>query len=108
MADIGQEIEDSERLVERAAWALRELSPKHSLLKYHFLSPEEEVKGRDPEKEEQLRTELKNLFWTGREPWQGRSGAEVTCTVLCGYYFALKQAVYTEAALRGVEAPGLP
>jgi len=89
-----EEYESAVSLANEVAEELRRINPSHELLKFWFLSPEEEKQGKtDPEKEKARNIEMKNRFWNRAEPWEKQPGAIVTTVVTTNYYLALKKAI---------------
>ena len=91
-------------MAKEAAARLRELRSGHELLKYSFVTPEEEATGRDRGTEERLNVELKDRFWGRPGSWRGQPGAIVVAVVMANYALALERAIKEEEA-KLVSAP---
>lgn len=92
MGSWADEYESAIEMVDEAAEELRELNPDHELLKYWFLTPQEEKRGRSKVKEKALNVEMKNRFWMREDSWCGHAGMVVAVVVMTNYALALQKA----------------
>jgi len=84
-----KDAEISLQLARKTARALKRIDPNNSWLKFSFLLSQRKFDNMPPGLDDVLR----DIFWTGEEPWREQGNAEVVSTVFYDYAVKMQEEI---------------